>query len=257
MHMTDLEIEELGIAPSASEIFGFDVGITTAQAAIAETGTLVLDSVTNGIDSFAQASSHRNRRCFNDLRDLGETLSMLQKGKEPARQYLHHRPIAHRRYRLTLTIGVHGPQEVYVIINQPNPCTSFPSTEDTNWRSPRMGIILHARGRDTGYRLDCEKLFDKAERPANPLAWFDMDGPWFQKARATHDTLVHDESLAEAREKGWLVPSRDAYWFAPVPRPGKIICIGLNYRDHAAEKKMPIPEKPVAFEILDRCDCAG
>src|ERR1035438_7811561 len=29
---------------------------------------------------------------------------------------------------------------------------------------------------------------------------------------------------------------------APIPRPPKIICIGLNYRDHAAETKMPIPE---------------
>jgi 2-keto-4-pentenoate hydratase/2-oxohepta-3-ene-1,7-dioic acid hydratase in catechol pathway len=122
------------------------------------------------------------------------------------------------------------------------------ATEDTNWRSPRMGIILHARGHDTGYRLDCEKLFDKAELPANPLAWFDMDGPWFQKARETHDVLVRDEkALAGASYKGWLAPSRDAYWFAPVPRPGKIICIGLNYRDHAAESKMPIPEKPVVF----------
>ena len=122
------------------------------------------------------------------------------------------------------------------------------ATEESNWRTPRMGIILHVRGEDSGYRLDCEKLFDKAERPSNPLAWFDMDGPWFQKARRAHDALVRDEkSLAEARDKGWLVPSRDAYWFAPVPRPGKVICIGLNYRDHAAESKMPIPEKPVVF----------
>jgi len=75
-----------------------------------------------------------------------------------------------------------------------------------------------------------------------------MDGPWFQKARATHDTLVRDSSaFDEAREKGWLVRSQDAYWFAPVPRPGKILCIGLNYRDHAAESNMPIPEKPVVF----------
>ena len=122
------------------------------------------------------------------------------------------------------------------------------ATEDSNWRSPRMGIILHVDDRDTGYRLDCEKLFPKAERPADPLDWFDMDGPWFQKARATHDALVRDEkALADARDKGWLVPSRDAYWFAPVPRPRKIICIGLNYRDHAAESKMPIPERPVVF----------
>jgi 2-keto-4-pentenoate hydratase/2-oxohepta-3-ene-1,7-dioic acid hydratase in catechol pathway len=44
-----------------------------------------------------------------------------------------------------------------------------------------------------------------------------------------------------------LVPASDAYWFAPVPRPGKLICIGLNYKDHAAESKMAIPEKPVVF----------
>ncbi len=111
-----------------------------------------------------------------------------------------------------------------------------------------MGFILEVGEHDTGYRLDCEKLFDAAERPKDPLAWFDMDGPWFQKARETHDLLVRDErTLAEARKKGWLVPSQNAYWHAPVPRPGKIICIGLNYRDHAAESNMPIPEKPVVF----------
>ena len=34
---------------------------------------------------------------------------------------------------------------------------------------------------------------------------------------------------------------------APVPRPPKIICIGLNYRDHAAESNLPIPETPTVF----------
>ncbi|MEP7213329.1 MAG: fumarylacetoacetate hydrolase family protein [Acidobacteriota bacterium] len=33
----------------------------------------------------------------------------------------------------------------------------------------------------------------------------------------------------------------------PVPRPGKIICIGLNYRDHAEESGMPIPTSPIIF----------
>ena len=121
-------------------------------------------------------------------------------------------------------------------------------TEDSAWSAPRMGILLVVNGHDSGYRLDCEKLFDKPDRPSNPIVWFDMDGPWFRKARATHDTLVSDpRAFAEAKEKGWLVRSEDAYWFAPVPKPGKIICIGLNYRDHAAESNMPIPEKPVVF----------
>lgn len=34
---------------------------------------------------------------------------------------------------------------------------------------------------------------------------------------------------------------------APVPQPQKIICIGLNYADHAAESGQPIPPEPVVF----------
>ena len=36
-------------------------------------------------------------------------------------------------------------------------------------------------------------------------------------------------------------------WGPPIDRPGKIVCIGLNYRDHAAESGMPIPDQPVLF----------
>ncbi|MBI4893947.1 MAG: 5-oxopent-3-ene-1,2,5-tricarboxylate decarboxylase, partial [Acidobacteria bacterium] len=34
---------------------------------------------------------------------------------------------------------------------------------------------------------------------------------------------------------------------APIPVPGKLICVGLNYRDHAAEAKMEIPAVPTIF----------
>jgi 2-keto-4-pentenoate hydratase/2-oxohepta-3-ene-1,7-dioic acid hydratase in catechol pathway len=33
----------------------------------------------------------------------------------------------------------------------------------------------------------------------------------------------------------------------PVPNPGKVVCIGLNYRDHAEETGAPIPSEPVVF----------
>jgi 2-keto-4-pentenoate hydratase/2-oxohepta-3-ene-1,7-dioic acid hydratase in catechol pathway len=33
----------------------------------------------------------------------------------------------------------------------------------------------------------------------------------------------------------------------PIRRPGKIVCIGLNYRDHAAETGAPLPVEPVVF----------
>jgi 2-keto-4-pentenoate hydratase/2-oxohepta-3-ene-1,7-dioic acid hydratase in catechol pathway len=42
------------------------------------------------------------------------------------------------------------------------------------------------------------------------------------------------------------VPS-DARWGPPVARPGKIVCIGLNYRDHAAETGATLPTEPLIF----------
>lgn len=34
---------------------------------------------------------------------------------------------------------------------------------------------------------------------------------------------------------------------APVPTPSKVICVGLNYRDHAAESGAAVPEVPLVF----------
>ncbi|WP_437228014.1 fumarylacetoacetate hydrolase family protein [Planctomicrobium sp. SH661] len=39
----------------------------------------------------------------------------------------------------------------------------------------------------------------------------------------------------------------DARWGAPVARPGKVICIGLNYADHARESGLEPPKEPVIF----------
>jgi len=117
------------------------------------------------------------------------------------------------------------------------------TTKDTDWRSPRLGALLNDE-----YLLDFERAFGDATGPADQLAWLDMDGPWFQKLREKYAALRQDAiALTQAREKNWLARRSDAYWLAPVPRPGKLICIGLNYRDHAAESNMPIPERPIVF----------
>ncbi|CAN5796665.1 fumarylacetoacetate hydrolase family protein [soil metagenome] len=46
---------------------------------------------------------------------------------------------------------------------------------------------------------------------------------------------------------GESVPLEDVQLHAPIARPGKIIGIGLNYEDHAAETGADIPEKPIVF----------
>jgi 2-keto-4-pentenoate hydratase/2-oxohepta-3-ene-1,7-dioic acid hydratase in catechol pathway len=42
-------------------------------------------------------------------------------------------------------------------------------------------------------------------------------------------------------------PAAGAKLLAPIPDPHKIVCIGLNYKDHAAEGGVPIPREPVLF----------
>jgi 2-keto-4-pentenoate hydratase/2-oxohepta-3-ene-1,7-dioic acid hydratase in catechol pathway len=52
---------------------------------------------------------------------------------------------------------------------------------------------------------------------------------------------------AAAEPGATSVPAAGARLLAPIPDPQKVVCIGLNYRDHAAESKMPIPREPVLF----------
>ena len=46
---------------------------------------------------------------------------------------------------------------------------------------------------------------------------------------------------------GATVSEKSAKYLCPVPAPGKILCIGLNYRKHAEETGSPIPAYPVVF----------
>ncbi|HSE31859.1 MAG TPA: fumarylacetoacetate hydrolase family protein [Pyrinomonadaceae bacterium] len=116
-------------------------------------------------------------------------------------------------------------------------------TFSTEWAdgdsSLRVGSLLNDR-----YIFDFTRAYE-GEPPDTLLRWFDVDGPWFRNGRSRFEQARRN--AGEAAERGWLIERPSAYWFPPVPRPGKVICIGLNYRDHAAESKMAIPEKPVVF----------
>src|SRR4029077_16382382 len=54
-------------------------------------------------------------------------------------------------------------------------------------------------------------------------------------------------SQAARREKTVSYPADQVKLLPPVPDPPKIICLGLNYADHAKEGGVPIPKDPVLF----------
>jgi len=62
--------------------------------------------------------------------------------------------------------------------------------------------------------------------------------------------LIADDRLGELMERaaaGGIDPVPDAQLLPPLPDPDKIICIGLNYRSHAAEAGIDPPEHPTFF----------
>jgi 2-keto-4-pentenoate hydratase/2-oxohepta-3-ene-1,7-dioic acid hydratase in catechol pathway len=54
------------------------------------------------------------------------------------------------------------------------------------------------------------------------------------------------EAPKQAIEKN-SVPVSQIKLLAPIAHPPKVICLGLNYRDHAAEQNAPIPDEPIIF----------
>lgn len=79
--------------------------------------------------------------------------------------------------------------------------------------------------------------------------------------RDVRDLLEHgEEALSAARRleaairagehplpEEAIAPLPEVRLLPPVRQPEKIICLGLNYRDHAREAGMPIPREPVFF----------
>ncbi len=98
--------------------------------------------------------------------------------------------------------------------------------------------------------------FDKGGRPTLgmrkdgavvdlSIAAPDLPGDWpaIFAAGAIHRVA---EAVAGAGPEA-QVPAGDLRLMVPIPRPPKILCIGLNYRTHAEETGMAIPDYPIVF----------
>ena len=55
------------------------------------------------------------------------------------------------------------------------------------------------------------------------------------------------EATATAGRMETLIAADSVTWLAPIPRPGKIMAIGLNYADHIAETGAATPERQIWF----------
>jgi L-lactate dehydrogenase complex protein LldG len=121
LRQTAVDMEEIATSPDAGKLFDYDIGVSSAQAAIAETGTLVLDSeserhrLVSLVPPVHIAIVESGKIC----QTLGEALTTVQgtdaREVSPTITFITG-PSRTADIELTLAIGVHGPQELFVIV---------------------------------------------------------------------------------------------------------------------------------------------
>jgi 2,4-didehydro-3-deoxy-L-rhamnonate hydrolase len=93
-----------------------------------------------------------------------------------------------------------------------------------NGNKPATGIILNAEYFDTSsFGEDYNEDF------------FENEG------------LNRLQKFVESNKDGLPKLSQDIHLASPIARPSKIVCIGLNYADHAKETNAQIPKEPIIF----------
>ena len=102
----------------------------------------------------------------------------------------------------------------------------------------RLVTFTHQRQRRLGARSGDSIIDLSAADPSIPSTmkeFLEAGDNAISRAQAAIDSGTH------------AISATDVTIHAPIDNPEKIICIGLNYADHAAESSMPIPEEPIVF----------
>src|SRR4030095_8893569 len=112
----------------------------------------------------------------------------------------------------------------------------------TNGQSPRLGILQGDRIADVQASLAAQLAKNGVTRSQEIAAALVPTS-----ARAFLEGGVASQEAVRSITEWVTVPSATARLHAPIADPGKFICIGLNYSDHAAETGNAIPKEPPIF----------
>lgn len=106
-----------------------------------------------------------------------------------------------------------------------------------------VGVAAKGRVRDKKLKAAVQALKSASAPPADMIALL-ARGEKYRKALGEIAA-----SLAQSRKppKGVALPLAKVRLAAPIARPGKVTCVGLNYADHAHEQGIEPPTAPIFF----------
>ncbi|HKO05978.1 MAG TPA: fumarylacetoacetate hydrolase family protein [Candidatus Acidoferrales bacterium] len=128
---------------------------------------------------------------------------------------------------------------------------SEPAATRAYQRGMARGLTLLTMRQNGAYRLGVKTdkgVLDvpEAARLLHMPAPATMDDLLQNEDGPSLNALVDAASKSDRARKAFL--KEDQIEYGPVvTRPEKIVCVGLNYRRHAAEINMPLPKQPVLF----------
>jgi acylpyruvate hydrolase len=114
----------------------------------------------------------------------------------------------------------------------------------------RLGILAGDQVRDLAATF--ERLLDlRGVARAGDLSRMLFSGStraFLQAGEVAASALANIEGAVKDGQIGWVShPAGSVQLLAPIHDPEKLICVGLNYKDHAEEAKLPIPKEPPLF----------
>jgi len=111
------------------------------------------------------------------------------------------------------------------------------------------------------YRLGVKTeqgVFDVTEAAANEASWQNIPATISEAIAAGETALKALRDRIASADLSAYTLDEDRLKFGPcVPNPGKIICVGLNYRKHAEETGAAVPEHPILFNKFSNAIAAN
>jgi len=113
----------------------------------------------------------------------------------------------------------------------------------------RLIRFLHFNVKSYGVLIDDEKIISlpalsSAAKYSLPSGLQGLMSLGFEDIRTVEQSM---QNSTEAERREATIRRDDVTLLAPVPSSPKIICIGLNYWDHAEEQGASIPDEPIIF----------